>query len=463
MRRILISFMLIVIILLGLPQEVHAVVDPLAVPNNHFGIHIHDENDLVDAANLVNSGGGDWGYVTLVIREDERDTLRWQRAFDSMRKLHLIPIIRVATSIEGDNWKKPNKSGIDSWVNFFDSLNWVTQNRYIIVGNEPNHAKEWGGVISASEYADYLINFSDALKNSNRDYFVLPAALDTSAPDSNSTLSPEKFIKNMLEKSPDVYEHIDGWNSHSYPNPGFVGLPTDTGRSSIKNYEWEDQLLKSLGLDLDLPVFITETGWVHEEGKVLGTNNLTDYYLAAFTVWNDPKLVAVTPFTLNYTSDPFYDFSWKKADGTFFDFYNDLKLMRKTPGTPQRENYLSVQSISYSPALESQYLILNIYIKNTGQYIWESNKITLSMLNQDLKLETLSSPALYPNEEGVVIAKIKVTQADSDKLLLSYDGNTIGSTYWQVPTQPLNKFSLNLKNFNKLYENKLLKLTQVGI
>ena len=47
------------------------------IRNNRFGIHILDETDLADAAALVNSNGGEWGYVTLVIRQDERDSARW--------------------------------------------------------------------------------------------------------------------------------------------------------------------------------------------------------------------------------------------------------------------------------------------------------------------------------------------------------------------------------------------------
>jgi hypothetical protein len=55
-----------------------AMVDPTSVPNNKFGIHVFSEKDLTNAANLVNSTDGDWGYVTIVITEAERDHDRWQ-------------------------------------------------------------------------------------------------------------------------------------------------------------------------------------------------------------------------------------------------------------------------------------------------------------------------------------------------------------------------------------------------
>ncbi|PIV62699.1 hypothetical protein COS12_01355, partial [Candidatus Roizmanbacteria bacterium CG01_land_8_20_14_3_00_33_9] len=68
-------------------------------PNNKFGIHLaqphHDE--IKKAAELVNSNGGDWGYVTLIIQENDRSVQKWQEIFDLLRQYHLIPIIRLAT------------------------------------------------------------------------------------------------------------------------------------------------------------------------------------------------------------------------------------------------------------------------------------------------------------------------------------------------------------------------------
>src|SRR3989344_454040 len=119
--------------------------DPLTVENNIYGIGIINHSDLIDVKNLVNSNEGDWGYVTIVITEKERDKQIWQKFFDDCRKYHLVPIIRLATTFDGKNWKVPKVEDIDSWVNFFNSLNWVIENRYIVVGNEPNHSKEWGG------------------------------------------------------------------------------------------------------------------------------------------------------------------------------------------------------------------------------------------------------------------------------------------------------------------------------
>src|SRR4030042_3931685 len=165
MRKILFSFLFLLLSIF--PKSLSAIETSVAVDNNKFGIHILNESDQEDASRLVNSSGGDWGYMTIVIREDERDTAKWQRIFDKARRLHLIPIIRLATTQNGENWTKPDPNDITSWINFLDSLNWVIKNRYIVIGNEPNHATEWGGEVDPIGYGEYFSNLSKSLKVSN--------------------------------------------------------------------------------------------------------------------------------------------------------------------------------------------------------------------------------------------------------------------------------------------------------
>src|SRR3989338_2024841 len=73
-------------------------------------------------------------------------------------------------------------------------------------------------------------------------------------------------------------ETIQQWNtvlsglaSHSYPNPGFSGVPYGFGRGTVRTYQWELDLLKQLGVK-DMPVFITETGWVRGDESVVADN-----------------------------------------------------------------------------------------------------------------------------------------------------------------------------------------------
>ncbi len=54
-------------------RPAYAIYDPLSVSNNRFGIHILNPSEVEKAAELVNSSGGDWGYVTIPIRANDRD------------------------------------------------------------------------------------------------------------------------------------------------------------------------------------------------------------------------------------------------------------------------------------------------------------------------------------------------------------------------------------------------------
>lgn len=374
-------FLFPLLFLLLSTSKISAFYNPSEVPNNKFGIHIIDENDLDSAASLVNSSGGDWGYVTFVIRQDERNTSRWQTVFDKARKLHLIPIVRIATKNENGSWDKLNIDEIPGWVSFFNSLNWVIENRYIVVGNEPNHSEEWGGEVNPKEYADFLDKFSISLKNTNNDYFILNAGFDASSTTGKNAMDEVSYLKGMLEEKPDLFDHIDGWASHSYPNPGFTGSENALGRGTVRTFEWEKTVLNSLGVNKDLPVFITETGWVHDQtGKVLGLKNDNDIgqkMARAFSnAWNKQEVVAVTPFVLNYKEKPFDTFSWTDENGNPFPFYNEIQALKKKKGEPVQITTGKYIASAFSPftKIGDEYKGL-IVLENTGQSIWERGEI----------------------------------------------------------------------------------------
>jgi len=323
----------------------------LGEPNNKFGIHlaVADEKSLKDAADLANSSGGDWGYVTLVIQENDFNLDKWQDIFDKMRTLHLIPLIRLAGTPQANGfWGKPKKEDAEKWAVFLNSLHWVVKNRYIILFNEPNHNKEWGGEINPKEYGEIAFAFAKKLKETDDDFFIMLAGFDAAAPNRLPLYENEEiFLKKMFEDNKDNFNFIDGWTSHSYPNHGFIGLPTDTGRNSIKTYLWELALLKSLGVDKELPVFITETGWPHNQNQSRNFGTKCKNYLSpekaaenikiAFEeVWlKDENISAVTPFILNYEAAPFDCFSWKIPNsGDFYPQYELAKNIPKIKGEP---------------------------------------------------------------------------------------------------------------------------------
>lgn len=322
-----------------LPSTAYAKYDPLAVPNNKVGIHILSEDDIDDAANLVNSNG-DWGYVTLVIRDDERDVERWNRFFQELKKKHLIPLVRIATHIEGNSWAIPKKDDAYKWALFLNKLNWPIENRYIIVYNEPNHAKEWGGGVDPAGYAEVLNDTLNALRSKNRNFFILPAGLDLAAPNGPLTMDARKFILRMEKAIPGIFSKLDGWTSHSYPNPGFSASPFKIGKMGIRGSEWELNFLKhTLGIKKKLPVFITETGWVRSNW--LTPQIVAEYYHTAFTqIWTDSQVVAVTPFLLNYEEPLFLRFSFKipQAEAAYYPQYDVVQQLPKTNGHPLGTN-----------------------------------------------------------------------------------------------------------------------------
>jgi len=289
-------------------------------PNNKFGISLlqPSDDDIKKTAELVNSNGGDYGYVTLVIQENDRDRRKWQDLFEKLRENNLIPIIRLATQLEGENWRKPEEKDAEEWVNFLDSLNWIIKDRYVVLFNEVNHGQEWGGETNPDEYAKVADIFAKKLKEKNKDFFVMLAGLDLSAPSSYPNYeSADSFYRSIIDIQISIFNNLDGLVSHSYPNPGFAGSPWDTGRRSIRGYEWELELLKENGIEKELPVFITETGWENkcQMSNVKCQNGeeeriASNYKVAYEKIWGmDERVVAVTPFVFSYQSPPFLGFS----------------------------------------------------------------------------------------------------------------------------------------------------------
>lgn len=339
--------------------------------NNKVGIHILETVEVEKASELVNSSGGDWGYATIVLRDDDFDKEKWQKFMDDCRKLHLIPIVRIATHMENSFWSKPIVDDLNKWSAFLNSLNWPAKQQIVVLFNEPNHAKEWGGEISPSEYARIVDAMVNLFRSKNPDFFVMMAGFDQSADGKNETMKEEVFLQKMVEAVPDIFTELDGWVSHSYPS-GFAGLPSKTGRASIKGYEWEIETIKKVAKVEEVEkvdnwdVYITETGWRHgkEEQKA-------EYMVKALEIWEkDEKVKAVTPFVLNYPAAPFEKFSWLKKDGSAKQNYEKVLGVSKIRGEPEQVESYEVVKLDLPEILPTNYEVKGrVRIKNTGQWI----------------------------------------------------------------------------------------------
>lgn len=419
MKKVIAVLLLLFILPFLASNLVWATSNVAGAEENKFGIHILEPSDLEKAAELVNSNGGDWGYITVVIREDDMNLGKWQGFMDTCREKHLIPLVRIATHLEGSFWTIPKTEDSEKWANFLGNLNWPTKNQYLIVFNEPNHDKEWGGKANPKEYAKILAAFIQRLKTKDPNFKVFNAGFDLAAGNSSTTLEASRFWQEMNWEVPGIFNELDGWASHSYPNHGYLGRPWDTGRTSIRGYEWELWFLKNrFGVKKDLPVFISETGWPAEdkiqykEVKVGGRKKIVkvsqyydrvtvaDYLKYAFeNVWlKEGRIKAVTPFVLNYSETLFANFSWLNKEGTGYPQFNSIKNLSKLSWWPEQEERFEIESISLSPFIPTNSTYQgSLTLKNVGQSILGERGSWLIKASADESL--IVSDLILPEDE----------------------------------------------------------------
>lgn len=316
------------------PIQTRAVYDPLSVPNNKIGIHILFLDEINQAKDLVNSNGGDWGYVTVPIQAGDKDIIKWQYFMDEAKKNHIIPILRIAT--EGDyfkttTWRKPEDTDIVDFANFLNSLEWPVKNRYVIIFNEVNRGDEWEGIANPPEYARLLSYATIVFKSKNPDFFIISAGLDNASVTSGATYNQFDFLNLMNQEVPGIFNQIDGISSHSYPNPAFSQPPTVLTSKSISSFLYELEEISKY-TNKKLPVFITETGWSQE---VYSDLIIAGYFNNALNgVWNNPQIVAVTPFLLKAGAGPFEKFSFIKNDTEKSEIFKAIETFSKIKGDP---------------------------------------------------------------------------------------------------------------------------------
>lgn len=391
--------------------------------NNKFGIHVTvpTDEDLASAAALVNGDTGAYGYVALVIQENNKDVHYWQQIFDKLRELKLIPLVRLATQPEGENWRAPNASDAKSWADFLGKLNWVTKARYVMLFNEPNHAAEWGGNVDPAQYGKVAAEFAYELKKQSPDYIVMLAGLDLAAPESRPIYadaymflqeSLNEFCKYFTDKKVSCRDYIDAVASHSYPNPGFAGSPYDYGRTSIRGYEFEIQWFENL-LQKTLPVYITETGW---DAQRIGQDTAASYFATAFAdVWSpDARVKAVTPFLLNYQGEPFLQFSFftQGEKPQPYPKYTRMQSIPKKVGTPDIVDTAQMSADIPAQVVEGSQYEIPVIVRNTGQAIWDKSEYRVSVRKSDtpdfqLFAESVTLPKVKPRDETFVALKVK--------------------------------------------------------
>lgn len=431
-----------------------------AQENNKVGISLLQptSEDFTEASKLINGKTGNWGYVTLVIQENDRDIRKWQDIFEQLREKHLIPLVRLATSPQGEVWRRPEEKDAKEWVDFLNKLNWVIKKRYVILFNEPNHATEWGGEVDPENYSKVALSFAKELKNSHKKYVVMLAGMDAAAPSYPTQYEDSgEFIKRTFKET-SLKDYIDAWASHAYPNPGFSGSVWDTGKKSIRGYEYELSLLKELGIEKELPVFITETGW--KEGKVSESTIAENYKIAFEQIWGeDNRVWAVTPFVFKYLSEPFLGFSWLKDSG-YSAQYDTVKDLPKQKGNPEQIEQGTIEVSLPNTLIARSTYHFSVFLKNTGQAIWsQEDGYTLSIKSDTPEIQTLVSDiqAIKPFQEDKVGITIKTTskpQTIKISLLLKKNGSPILETKsHSIVIEPFPELSIKTSLFPKFISN----------
>lgn len=315
------------------------------------GVHILFPEEVEKASKLINSSGGDWGYVTIPIQIADRDLERWEKFMAECKKYHVIPILRLSTEPFYKNtsvWRIPNEYDIVDQANFLNSLSWPTENRYIIVFNETNRFDEWGGSPpDPKAYADILDFTIDAFKKRNNNFYVIMGGLDNAAPqEPTKYLDSFYYLRQIAAYKPELFNKIDAFSSHSYPNPNFAEPPNERVMG-VSTYLHEFEYINFFATSKK-PVFITETGW---NSDVLSEDTISQYYTYSFNnLWNvnADKIVAVTPFLLE-SHGGFDKFSFFK-NGIATKYYGAVAELPKIKGEPmfntqKNENQAYNQSI----------------------------------------------------------------------------------------------------------------------
>ncbi len=308
MYKYFIGFVLGLTLCLGLPGRARAFAP---------GVHVLRPEEIADVVReFAPYREADQPlYVTIPFTLDDcQRTESWQQAFLLAGQNNVVPLVRLATRFNSTDqaWQVPTRRDIVDLANALGQLSWPQNEKHVIVFNEPNHAAEWGGRLDPHEFAR-VTNFAlNWFVTENSRYILLPAALDLAATDTPTTKEALAYWREVLGSKPEILDQLSAWNSHSYPNPGFVSSPERRGQNSLRGFEYELAFLKNYS-DRQWEVYVTETGW--DSTPRLQTR-LKQYYLtAAKQIWNSPSVKAVTPFVFAGSPGPFAGFSFFAADG----------------------------------------------------------------------------------------------------------------------------------------------------
>lgn len=287
---------------------------PVFAEGKVLGIHLLSPGEIGVAQKLLTTTDEASHYVTIPLTFDDLNHKeRWQNFFRDASSARIIPLIRLATRFEDGAWVIPDRSDIIKMSKFLTSLDWHAPTLTIILFNEPNHGKEWGGKLDPEGFSQICEFAADWFATESKTYVVLPAGMDLAASNTGDTMEAFTYLRRVFAHSPELLDKLDGWTSHSYPNPGFTSDPWKTDKNSLRGYQHELAFLKDYS-DKEFPVYITETGW---DQRGISQKKVREYYQVAYRdIWSsDSRIKAVTPFLLQGAPGTFAPFSFLDEKG----------------------------------------------------------------------------------------------------------------------------------------------------
>lgn len=391
-----------------------AIYDPLSVANNKIGVHVLSPDELEQAAKLVNNDGqGEWGYVTVPIQATDRNREKWIRFMKKATELKVVPIVRVATVVDGKHWDRPGDNDLIDFSNFLNDLPWPTQNHYVVIFNEVNRADEFGGYVSPENYADILANAINIFKQRSEKFFILPAALDNAAPNSSQFMSWQVYLQKMFQHNSEIFKRLDGWTSHAYGNPGFAVDPLKSGANKADSFIYDLQFLNQF-TPKKLPVFITEAGWSNQK---LNEQTIANFYQYAFqNIWSNNQVIAVTPFIFFADRGPFTQFSLLKSNRQPTLAYQTIKNLA-TKGQPILEDYSTPTPVPIPSTAEAVATakVLAIEIDKNSSLIAK----IITFLKNLFRLNSFNHRLSISGKTFLV--EVVTTKADLERGLAKYD------------------------------------------
>ncbi len=300
-------------------------------PNNPYGAHTFIQdimspqliNRQVDWTRTLTGPGGYAKQLFYPITNATVVNPSWQQYVQACYDRDLIPVIRIATTMENGIWQKPVADSPGNYATFANTVKNIVAAfpkregwpLYIEVLNEPNNNYEWSGAANPVEYGQCLVQVAAAL-HSLADPRIKVVNAGLSPGGSYDNLA---YIQQMCVNVPGFLTSFDAWATHPYPDrpPEFNfhnGL-APVWSYPIDSYVAELNVLANYGCT-GIQVIATEGGYTggSEDGRA---DQMMRAFRDCYSQW--PEVLAVCPWQLSnpLSDDPGSDWVYRDSTGAY--------------------------------------------------------------------------------------------------------------------------------------------------